>query len=197
MGEHADRGHYAPRVPNLQAGSYVLGPENGTLSVRTRRTGAAAKAGHDLLLHVTAWEARLVVGADVAGTSLELDVDATSLRAMEGTGGMKALDDDDKANIDQTNHEEVLKRQNVTFRSTRIQPADDGGLSVEGDLTLLGTTRPLAFAVAVTGDEALSATAVVTQSNWGMKPYSTLFGALKVVDEVEVAIDVHLPAPRA
>ena len=50
--------------------------------------------------------------------------------------------------------------------------------------------------MAVTGDDALSATAVVTQSNWGMKPYSTLFGALKVVDEVEVAIDVHLPAPR-
>ncbi len=121
MGEHADRGHYAPRVPNLQAGSYVLGPENGTLSVRTRRTGAAAKAGHDLLLHVTAWEARLVVGTDVAGTSLELDVDATSLRVMEGTGGMKALDDDDKANIDQTIDEEVLKRQDVTFRSTRIR----------------------------------------------------------------------------
>ena len=115
---------------------------------------------------------------------------------MEGTGGMQALDDDDKANIHQTIDEEVLKRQDVTFRSTRIQPADDGGLSVEGDLTLLGTTRPLAFAVAVTGDDALSATAVVTQSNWGMKPYSTLFGALKVVDEVEVAIEVHLPAPR-
>jgi hypothetical protein len=29
-----------------------------------------------------------------------------------------------------------------------------------------------------------------------MKPYSTLFGALKVVDEVAVAIEVHLPARR-
>jgi polyisoprenoid-binding protein YceI len=196
VGEHAGREHYAPRVPNLQAGSYVLGPENGTLSVRTRRTGAAAKAGHDLLLHVTAWEARLDVAADVSGTSLELDVDAASLRVIEGTGGMKALDDDDKANINQTIDEEVLKRQDVTFRSTRIRPAEDGGFSVEGDLTLRGTTRPLAFAVAVSGDDALSATAVVTQSNWGMKPYSTLFGALKVVDEVAVAIEVHLPAPR-
>jgi polyisoprenoid-binding protein YceI len=182
-------------VPDLQAGSYVLGPENGTLSVRTRRTGAAAKAGHDLLLHVTAWEARLEVGTDVAGTSVELDVDATSLRVMEGTGGMQALDDDDKANIRQTIDEEVLKRQDVTFRSTRIRPAEDVGFSVEGDLTLRGATRPLAFAVAVSADDALSATAVVTQSNWGMKPYSTLFGALKVVDEVAVAIEVHLPTP--
>ena len=196
MGEHADRGDYAPRVPSLQAGTYTLGPENGTLSVRTRRSGAAAKAGHDLLLHVTAWEARLAVGTDVARTSLELHVDATSLRVIEGTGGMKALDDDDRANIGQTIDEEVLKRQDVTFRSTRIQPAEDGGFRVEGDLTLLGTTRPLAFVVAVTADDALSATAVVTQSSWGMKPYSTLFGALKVVDEVEVAIAVHLPAPQ-
>ena len=29
-----------------------------------------------------------------------------------------------------------------------------------------------------------------------MKPYSTLWGALKVVDEIEVAIDATLPAPQ-
>ena len=33
---------------------------------------------------------------------------------------MQALDDDDKANIDQTIHDEVLKRQDVTFRSTDV-----------------------------------------------------------------------------
>ena len=37
---------------SLPAGTHTLGPENGTLSVRTGRTGAAAKAGHDLLIHV-------------------------------------------------------------------------------------------------------------------------------------------------
>jgi polyisoprenoid-binding protein YceI len=194
--EHPDRGHYAPRVPNLQAGRYVLGPEDGTLAVRTKRTGAAAKAGHNLLLHVTAWEARLVISTGAAGSSLELDVDSSSLRVREGTGGMQALGDDDKANINQTIDDEVLKRQDITFRSTAMEPAGDGGFTVQGDLTLRGTTRPLAFAVAVDGDDALSATAVVKQSSWGMKPYSTLFGALKVVDEVEVAIEVHLPPPR-
>jgi hypothetical protein len=28
---------------------------------------------------------------------------------------------------------------------------------------------------------------VLTQTDWGLKPYSALFGTLKVVDEVEVA----------
>ena len=68
---------------------------------------------------------------------------------------------------------------------------------MQGDLTLLGTTRPLAFDVTVGDGGALAAVAVVKQSDWGMKPYSALFGALKVVDEVEVEIDVHLPDPQS
>ena len=35
---------------------------------------------------------------------------------------------------------------------------------------------------------------MVTQSVWGMKPYSALFGALKVADEVEVVLEGHLEA---
>ena len=194
----AEGGHYAPAVANLQAGTYVLGPADGTLSVRTGRTGAAAKAGHNLLFHVTSWEARLVVRADATDSSLELDVDATSLHVIEGTGGMQSLGDDDKANIEQTVDEEVLKRQAITFRSTKVQPrAGGGGLSVQGDLTLLGKSRALSFDVAVAEGGALSAVAIVKQSDWGMKPYSALFGALKVVDEVEVGIEAHLPAPQS
>jgi polyisoprenoid-binding protein YceI len=166
--------------------------------VRTKRTGAAAKAGHNLLFHVTSWEARIALRADGAGASLDLDVDGASLRVREGTGGMQALGEDDKANIEQTVDEEVLKRQRITFRSSGVQTAgSDNGLSVQGDLTLNGKTRPLAFDVAVAENGALRAVAVVKQSDWGMKPYSALFGALKVVDEVEVAIEVHLPAPQS
>ena len=194
----AEGGHYAPPVASLQVGTYVLGPADGTLSVRTTRTGAAAKAGHNLLFHVTSWEARLAVGADAAGSSLELDVDATSLHVIEGTGGMQSLGDDDKANIELTIDEEVLKRQAITFRSTKVEPAADGrGLSVQGDLTLLGTSHALSFHVAAAEGGALSAVAIVKQSDWGMKPYSALFGALKVGDEVEVGIEAHLPAPQS
>jgi polyisoprenoid-binding protein YceI len=181
----------------IQAGTYRLGPSNGALSVRTERTGAAAKAGHNLLIGVTAWEATLDVGEDLADTSIRLDADATSLRVREGTGGMQALGDDDIASIEQTIDDDVLKRQNITFRSTHVQPAGDGeGLSVEGELTLYGTTRPIAFELAITEDRTLSAIAVVKQSDWGMKPYSALFGALKVVDEVLVGIEAVLPARR-
>ena len=68
--------------------------------------------------------------------------------------------------------------------------------SVEGDLTLVGKTAPIAFDVAVGDDGTLSGSAVVKQTDWGIKPYSALFGALKVADEVEVAFDATLPAQR-
>jgi polyisoprenoid-binding protein YceI len=175
---------------SIQAGTHKLGPENGTLSVRTGRTGAAAKAGHDLLIHVTAWQATLDVGENPAQTSIVLDADATSLRVREGTGGMQALGDDDKASIQQTIDDEVLKRQDIEFRSTAVQTAADGSrISVHGELTLLGKSCPIAFDVTVGDDGKLSGSAVVKQTDWGITPYSTLFGALKVADEVEVVIN--------
>jgi hypothetical protein len=41
-------------------------------------------------------------------------------------------------------------------------------------------------------DGTLAATIVVKQTEWGMKPYSALFGALKVLDDVEVVLEGHL-----
>jgi polyisoprenoid-binding protein YceI len=110
---------------------------------------------------------------------------------------MQALGDDDKANIEKTIDDEVLERKAITFRSTAVQPtAGGGGLSVQGVLTLVGRSHPLAFEVAVAEGGTLSALAVVKQTDWGMKPYSTLFGALKVANEVRVEIDATVPQSR-
>jgi polyisoprenoid-binding protein YceI len=177
---------------SIQAGTHKLGPENGSLFVRTGRTGVAAKAGHDLVIDVTAWEARLEVGEDPAQTSIVLDADATSLRVRAGTGGMQALGDDDKSSIVETIDDEVLKRQSITFRSTAVQTATDGSrISVQGELTLVGKACPIAFDLTVGDDGKLSGSAVVKQTDWGLTPYSTLFGTLKVADEVEVVLDAR------
>jgi hypothetical protein len=174
----------------IQAGTHKFGPENGTLWVRTGRTGAAAKAGHDLLIQVTAWQATLEVGEDPAQTSIVLDADATSLRVREGIGGMQELGDDDKASIQETIDDEVLKRMGIEFRSTAVQSAADGSrISVQGELTLVGNVRPIEFDLMVGDDGKLSGSSIVKQTNWGITPYSTLFGALKVADEVEVVVN--------
>jgi hypothetical protein len=133
-----------------------------------------------------------VVAEDPAQTSLVLEADSTSLRVREGTGGMQALGDADKAGIQETIDDEILKRERIEFHSTDVQQADGGRMSVQGELTIAGKASPIAFDLAI-GDEArLTGGAVVKQSDWGIKPYSALFGALKVADEVEVVVDAGL-----
>jgi polyisoprenoid-binding protein YceI len=178
---------------SLPAGTHRLGPDDATLSVRTKRVGAAAKAGHDLLMHVTSWNATLVVDEDPPRTTIELRADGSSLRVIQGTGGIQALTEDDIASIHRTIDDDVLAGREIEFRSTRVEPADDGGRhAVDGELTIAGRTHPISFELELGEDGALTARAVVTQTAWGMKPYSALFGALRVHDDVEVALTGRL-----
>jgi hypothetical protein len=163
----------------------AFGPENARLTVRTGRSGAAAKAGHDLLIEVMEWSGTLDPDGDPAVT---LSADPRSLRVLEGTGGMQALDDGDRAGIEQTIDDEVLKGAAIEFRSTRFD-----GLPgrVEGELELAGARHPVAFELALGDDGGVTGTAILRQSDWGMKPYTALFGTLKVADEVEVQVETR------
>ena len=171
----------------IDAGTYKFGPDNATLSVHTTRAGAAAKAGHDLVIDVTSWDATLEVGDS---TSLQLSADSTSLHVREGKGGAKKLDEDDKQDMRKTIDKEVLKKQDITFTSTSCEHSN-GGLKVSGDLELVGTTKPVSFELSESGG-TLTGSATLKQSDWGIKPYSALFGALKVNDEVEVVVEGQL-----
>jgi hypothetical protein len=154
--------------------SRVFGPDNATLTVKTKRTGAASKAGHDLLIEVTSWSATLDPDADPA---LTLTADSRSLRV---------LDDEAKAGIEQTIDEEVLVGTPIEFRSTSVE-----GGRVEGELELAGERHPISFELAAGEDGQFTGSATVKQSDWGMKPYSALFGTLKVADEVEVSVETQ------
>ena len=70
--------------------------QRGPSRVKTGRNGAAAKAGHDLLIEVAAWQATLEVGEDPAQTSLRFTPTPASLRVREGTGGMQSLGEDEQ-----------------------------------------------------------------------------------------------------
>ncbi len=171
----------------IQAGTYKLGPDNASLHVETGRSGAAAKAGHDLIIDVESWDATLEVGDR---SSLALNADPTSLKVREGKGGMQALKDDDKEDIHKTIDKDVLKKKSITFQSTSVEQAGDG-LKVSGDLEMGGKTNPVTFDLTDSGG-TLTGSAAVKQSDWGIKPYSALFGALKVNDEVKVVCEAKL-----
>jgi polyisoprenoid-binding protein YceI len=172
----------------IPAGTYTFGPENGSLWVKTGRVGAAAAAGHDLLIKVTGWQATLVVGEPPVQTNLVLEVDAGSLRVHDGFGGMQPLGDLEKESIQETIDEEILKRMDIEFRSTSVQEAESH-VTVQGDLRLVGNVRPIELDVEIDDYGKVNCSVVVRQSDWGIEPYTALFGALKVADDVEITIN--------
>lgn len=178
----------------IAPGTHALGPDNAKLVIRTARRGGAAKAGHDLEIAVTSWSATIEAAPEPSQTRVSLRADSRSLRVLSGTGGMMALGEADKDNIRQTIDEEVLKGTAIEFHSTAVQPSDDrSSLDVRGELELFGNSAPVSFVLYQDGDGRLTGTATLTQSAWGIKPYSALFGALKVADEVRVEINGNAP----
>ena len=103
----------------IAPGTYTLGPADGTLTVRTGKGGAAAKAGHNLVIEVTAWQATLDL-ADPASAAVALTADARSLRVRSGSGGISPLGDEEKASIAQSIDEDVLKGGAIAFRSRAV-----------------------------------------------------------------------------
>jgi polyisoprenoid-binding protein YceI len=181
----------------LPTGRHTLGPDNARLEVRTYREGVAAKAGHDLIIEVTRWDAIVDLGGDDPGAStVELNADSRSLEVREGLRGVKPLTDKDRIEIRKNIDDKILGGEPISFRSTSVRP-DAGGarLSVDGELTMAGSTRPITADLGVGADGRLSGTIAVTQSAWGIKPYRGLMGALKVRDDVEIVIDAELSSP--
>ena len=186
----ADRSpcRYAPGAMAAPSGRR-LGPESGSIFVRTYREGVAAKAGHDLVIEVTRWEATF------DPETIELTADARSLEVREGLRGIKPLTDKDRAEIRKNIDEKVLRGEPITFRSSGVDRSDSR-LVVRGDLTMAGTTGPVTAQLGIDPDGRITGTIALTHSSWGIKPYRGLMGALKVRDDVEVEIDVRVVGER-
>jgi len=146
-----------------------VGPAEATLTVKTYREGVAAKVGHDLVIVVGRWSAK--IGDD---DTVELSADPRSLEIREGLRGAKPLSDRDRREILKNIEQKVLGTQPIEYRG-----AADGS----GELTMAGATRPLTVERTPDGGRA-----TITQSEWGIKPYRGLMGAVKVRDEVEVIV---------
>ncbi len=168
-----------------------LDASDGELLVRTGVTGRAAKMGHRLTLLMNSWDAtvRWTDGQPVAA-HLTVDVDGLAgvtwrgwvdgpFRAGEVTGAVA--------------RPEIAGRRAVSdesaFRPTTSTQTDDG-YRLRGTLDIHGTSRACAVDLRVEdlGETwRMSGEADVRQTEFGVKPYSMLMGAMKVVDIVTVA----------
>jgi polyisoprenoid-binding protein YceI len=86
---------------------------------------------------------------------------------------------------------DVERYPEVTFTSTEVVMTE-GTLDIAGDLTIHGVTEPLDTTLTL-ADGRATGSITVTQTDFGIKPYSAMLGQLKVSDDVTVELDIALP----
>jgi polyisoprenoid-binding protein YceI len=157
--------------------------------VLTRRTGLFGFAGHDHLVRAGALAGEIVdVPADPARSRVRIVIPAAALRVLT------AADSSDLPKINQAMREQVLlvdRFPEITFASTAVAAAGET-LRVTGDLTLVGVARSIAVDVTLrrSGDTLRAAGRfAVRQRAFGIKPYSTALGTVKVADEITFDFD--------
>jgi len=177
----------------LSVGEYTISPSNARLLLRTYRKGVAQSVGHDLVLEAGSWSGLVVVGESLADCSVSGSVDIDSIAIVETSGGVKALSDKDRQDIDAELRKQLgaAEHPQATFASSSVTASDTDG-SVAGTFTVGGAPAPLTLTVARTEPGRFMVSAVVAQTAHGIKPFSAFFGALKLRDEVDVEIQVDL-----
>ena len=187
-GEDGDRGCRS------HPGTYSLGPETASLRIRTGRSGAAAKAGHDLLIEVTDWSATIESATEDPGATQVVAQRRCALVA--GARGHRRHKVARTTTTRTTSARRSTRRSSRARRSSSPPPAArEHGRRARGLGRAGADSRaaiPSSFALALRQRRRGQRHARMRQSDWGMKPYSALFGTLKVADEL--AIELEAPS---
>lgn len=177
----------------IEPGKYEFGPSNGHLYVKTYKDGVAKAIGHDLTLEVTDWQAEVVVDDDPANASVSASASSKAFTVLEGHGGAKALRDKDRVDIIKNIDNKILKtdeHKDFVFKSTGVKAAGDH-FDVAGDLTIMGKTSPATMVIDVNGNNA-KGTISLKQTDYGIKPFSAMMGALKIKDNVDINFELNV-----
>jgi polyisoprenoid-binding protein YceI len=175
---------------------WSIDPAAGELRIRTGVAGRAAKMGHRLTIAMQSWEATVRWAGDKP-KSAELTVAVDSLAVISGEGGIKPLAGPEKgvARSNALKSLDAKKFPQIRFVADGIAKTGDG-YRLTGTTEIHGTARPQVVDLTVEdrGDTwALSTQVSITQSDFGVKPYSLFMGSLKVADEVTVEFTATHP----
>ena len=125
--------------------------------------------------------------------SVEVTISTASIRTNNA-----ARDND----IRSSNFLEVDKYPVITFKSTSVEPAGPDRYTLTGDLTIKGTTRPVALHVTKYGEFndagmmghriAYGATTKINRKDFGLKFNAVLDGRLVVSEDIQITIEGEL-----
>jgi len=173
----------------VSASSWSLDPSCGELRVLTGVAGPAAKMGHRLTIEIRSWRVNVRWRGTIP-TAAELSADVDSLTVIKGEGGVTPLTPPERAlaRSNALKSLDVKKYPRITFSTEKINKTAEG-YRLAGTVEIHGTTRPQTVDLRIEdlGSRwSIEARVALTQSDFGVKPYSLMMGALKVADEVTI-----------
>jgi polyisoprenoid-binding protein YceI len=194
MPSPADR---ATKVPQMAKGQFDA--SHGQLQLGTGVTGRGAKMGHRLTIAMERWQAQLSWSGQ-RPTAAALTVEVDSLQVLRGDGGLTPLTAPEKSLIrsNARNCLDAAEYSRIRFECSDIAPTDDG-YRLAGSLEIRGRTRPHVIKVRVTrldGPWRIEGETVVRHTDFGIRRYSMLMGALRVADEVTVHLCATVPEEK-
>lgn len=185
------------------AADYRLQAESSELIALVFKAGPASALAHDHVVRATRFSGTLRgEPAQPASASVDVTVavdgllpDEPEMRRKHGLAGL--LSDSDRAKIQETmlgsTQLDVATHPTITFRSTRVEPVGEDRFLVSGNFTLHGVTRLIAVSVEVQrSGSGLRATGAfdITQTDFGLHPFSAFLGAVRNQDRVHVRFDL-------
>lgn len=175
---------------------YRINASASRFSAHVAVGGLLSSLGHDHTVAIRDFtgEAHITPGA-VEPASLQLTIKAGSLVETE-----QAISEADRQKIDRAINEEALetaKYPQIVFKSTKISAKKTGDgqyqVQINGELTLHGVTRPVAFPAQVTlKGNTLSARGefTVRHSDYQIKRLSAGGGTVKAKEEIRLSFNI-------
>lgn len=184
--------------------TYQIDPAKTELVAQVFKAGVAARLAHNHVIRakdvsgVLEYDPARPQDAklNVTVKTKSLRVDETRDRKKYGLAGI--IDAGDQETITENMQDEdqlwVSKYPTLSFASKSFQPNSDGTLTVQGNFTVRGVTKPVSVQAVLAPHEgdAMRGTAKLKflQSQFGYEPYEAMLGAIKVEDEVTVHIEL-------
>ena len=165
----------------------------GTVHVYTFRAGLLGRVGHDLRLSLERFEFEFEEGSDPRSVDATFWPESLSVEGamVEGDLDREGLSGSDRRKIRGNIRRDVLQTDEypeATFSGAAESLGEDRW-RVDGELELVGQSRPLSFEVR--RQQGRFRTRVeLTPTRWGIPPYKALMGALRLEDRVVVEVDV-------
>jgi polyisoprenoid-binding protein YceI len=175
----------------LTPGSWTVDPVHSDVTFSVRHLGLAKVRGR-----FNDFSGTVVVGEDLASTTVTAEIDLSSV---------DTHNPDRDAHLKSSDFFDVESNRTMTFRSTSIEGGGDT-YTLNGELTVGGTTGPVSFEVEFFGTETFpvdqstragfAATTTLSRSEFGIS-FDVPIGPEKMVigDKVSIELDIQLIAP--